>query len=451
VKEYKPYIQLIPEKILEILPDIASYFQHIHGYSLDNLKEIISIVAYHIRKDNEDGTPLKMVYMRELVPQAGDYLKIFIELQIFERTGNAIKGVSSYKYRFTEQYQSKFCFIPLTNAKLLNRIRKHRTSMRKRNSKMYPHQNKFIRNMTIEPEALEFAKEIYTNKINELYESVSTVALDAKQQKDYQEKITKIEKRYNYSVASISKIMFEPPYMTVDKTSGRYHSNLTSLPKELRQFVRIYGKRLSNVDVKNCHPYLSTLLLTNPGKVAEFTKNPNFSMLLTTLQVSQTEDVKRYVSLVVKGELYEYLISEFESRGYKFKGVNFDEKREEVKKKLLQILYDKNIRNPNCRRIFAELFPEVHKVFSIVRGDEKSRDKFHNYKRFAILLQRIESYLILNKVLGKINKEHPDVIAVTVHDSIMTDTDTDHIEIVQQIMWNELEKFVGFAPKLKVE
>lgn len=426
-------------------------FEHIYGFSIDNLIQIISTVAYHIRKNKEEWTPLKAEYFRAIVPQADQYTKILRELDIIERSGNPKKGERSYNYRFTEGHQSKFIQLPFTNPKIINRIKKHQTAMRKRNSKMYPFQNKYIRQMTIEPEALQFAYQIYTDNLHSLYNFTSTYAMDIKRQKYFEKEEKKITRRYNYSVALILKIMYEPPKMTVDSTSGRYHSNLTNLPKELRQFIRINGKRLVNLDVKNSQPYLSTLILTDPRKVAEFTKNPHFSMLLRSLHVIHTEDIERYVSLVIQGRLYEYLISEYESRGFAFRSTDFKEKRNQMKKLVLQIIYDKNVRNPKCRRIFAELFPEVHRVFSIVRGDVKTEDKFQNYKRFAILLQRIESRLILNRVLGRLSIEHPDVIAVTVHDSVMTVADEEHVRIVHRMMEEELQKFVGFPPTLKFE
>lgn len=93
------------------------------------------------------------------------------------------------------------------------------------------------------------------------------------------------------------------------------------------------------------------------------------------------------------------------------------------------------------RTIFAELFPEVHRVFSLIRGNE--------HERFPILLQKIESHLILGEILKRINKEHPGVITVTIHDSIMTGLD--HVELVKKIMGEELTRYMGYPPRLNVE
>jgi hypothetical protein len=106
--------------------------------------------------------------------------------------------------------------------------------------------------------------------------------------------------------------------------------------------------------------------------------------------------------------------------------------------------------NRKCRQIFIKSFPTVHKIFSKVRGHEKG-DKFNNYKRFAILLQRIESYLMLDVILKRIYKELPDTIAITIHDSIMTGILTNNVEAVRKIMADELTFFVGFRPQIKIE
>jgi len=255
--------------------------------------------------------------------------------------------------------------------------------------------------------------------------------------------------QFNYAYSSATRIETGDIYYTVDSTSGRYHSNLTNLPRTCRPFVRINGQQLTNIDVKNCQPYLSTLIFTDPGRIADFAKNQPFARILRNLHVEQAEDIKRYISLVVAGELYEYLIVEFEKRGYDFKTIIFAEKRNKVKKLLLQILFDRNVHMSRPRRFFMELFPEVHRIFSIVRGNEKG-DKFKSYERFAILLQTVEAHIILKVILPRINIEHPEIIAVTIHDSIMTGIYTDHIQIVKNTMEQELQRLVGYKPTIKI-
>jgi hypothetical protein len=394
----------------------------IKGFSPDCLKEVISILSCHIRE--EDGSaPLLMEYIKKLVPQGDKYLSGLIELGIIERSGQYIPGSTSYKYNFASDYQSKYLSFVLDNAKLIRRIEKVYNYLKKQPNKLirnHSEQIRFLNKLTIEAGYKEY--------------------LDSNYSADTEQ--------FNLIAASATRIINKDITYSVDKTSGRFHSNLTNMAKGLRPFVRINGEPLINIDIKNSQPYLSTIILTNPSKVSWLTKNPAFALLLQSLKVSLNQDVKDYVSLVVSGQLYEYLMQEF-SNG----GLNLT--REETKCQVLRILFARNRMpkdeiNRKCRKIFKNKFPTVHGIFSKVRGQERG-DKFSNFKRFAILLQRIEAYLMLDVILKRIYKELPDTIAVTIHDSIMTGILTNNVQAVRKIMAEELTFFAGLPPTIKIE
>ena len=118
----RTYYQLMPEKVKEALPTIEGLIgPDIKGFCPDYLKEVISIVARHVRKE-EEAAPLQMLYIKRLVPQGAVYLKALIDLGIIERTGYYTPGQVAYKYNFTREYDSKFVTSSLTNAKLIRRI-----------------------------------------------------------------------------------------------------------------------------------------------------------------------------------------------------------------------------------------------------------------------------------------------------------------------------------------
>lgn len=419
----KNYYQLIPEKVfqnLEVIDDLLK--PDIKGYSIDNLKEIISIIACHIQKSN--GTaPLKMEYIKKLVPQGDRYLKGLMEIGIVQRSGYAIKGQSAFKYCFTPEYHSKYVSLPLDNAKLKRRIELRKVGFRKEASlsiRTHVDQVKYLKKLTIVDEYEEFLKANY---------SLGT-------------------DQYNAIEASAKRIKNGDIFWTVDCTSGRFHSNVTNIAKGLRSYLRIKGEPLVNIDIKNSQPYLSTILLTDPGKVAWMTKNPAFALLLQSLKVSSNHDVKKYIEFVISGTLYEYLMQEFAKEGLPLT-------RNETKQQVLRILFARNRTpkdeiNNQCREIFKDRFPTVHRIFSKVRGSEKG-DRFSNYKRFAILLQRIESYLILDVILKRIYRELPGTIAITVHDSIMTGVLTNNVKAVTKIIIEELTFFVGHRPQINLE
>lgn len=419
----KEYFQLIPEKIIQSIAGIERKIQpKIKGYCSDNLKEVISIVACHVRKD-KGSSQLQMTYIKNLVPQGDKYLIGLIDLNIIQRSGFPVKGQSSYQYNFTPEYLSKYISLPLRNAKLILRIEQARTKYIKvaaKSIRSRSEQTKYLKQLTIAPEYNEYIKSHYFPETDQL----------------------------NSVVRSATRIINSDIFYSIDSTSGRFHSNITNMAKGLRPFLRINGEPLVNLDIKNSQPFLSTILLTDPGKISYMTKIPAFALLLQTLKVSLSQDVKKYISLVASGQLYEYLMSEFSKEGLTLT-------RDETKVQVLRILFARNRMpqnetNRKARQIFKDRFPKVHRIFSKVRGSAKG-DKFTNFKRFAILLQRIESYLILDVILKRIYKELPGTIAVTVHDSIMTGILTNNVEAVRQIMIDELTFFVGFRPKITFE
>ena len=412
------YYQLIPEKVFKSLNTIEDLLRPgIKGFSIDNLKEIISIVACHVRKEGEPAQ-LQIDYIKKLVPQGDKYLLKLIDLGIIERSGNAVKGQTSYKYNFSPEYQSKYVSFPLNNASLIRRIEKAQETFRKEAAKSirgHSEQTTYLRQLTISDGYNEFINSNYTSETDQ----------------------------FNSIAGSATRIINRDIFYSIDNTSGRFHSNITNMAKGLRPFLRIKGESLVNIDIKNSQPYLSTIILTDPGKVSNMTKNPGFALLLQNLKYKDNQDVKKYIFLVASGQFYEYLMTEFSLN------------RDETKRQVLRILFARNRMpkddiNKKCRQIFKDSFPTVHRIFSKVRGHEKG-DRFSNYKRFAILLQRIESYLMLDIILKRIYKELPGTIAVTVHDSIMTGILTNNVEAVRKIIIDELTSFVGFQPQIKIE
>lgn len=413
----------MPEKIKEALPTIEAIIApEIKGYSRDCLKEVISIVACHVRKD-EEATPLKMTYIKKLVPQGDKYLTALIDLGIIERSGYYTPGQVAYQYSFTPEYNSKYIPSGLYNAKLINRIMLVWEELEQEAAKTvrgHMKQLKFLKQLTIEPGFMNF--------INENYQSDT----DA----------------YNKVLGSATRILNGDIKCRRDDTSGRFHSNVTNCPKGFRPYLRVNGEPLVNIDVKSCQPYLSTVILTDPLKASTFTENPAFAMVLQTLKVSHRQDVKNYISYIINGNFYEYLMSEFAREG-----LHLD--RTETKKQVLRILFARNRlpkdeANRKARKVFIKCFPTVHRIFSKVRGSEKG-DRFNSFKRFAVLLQKMESYLMLDVVLKRIYRELPGVVAITIHDSIMTGVLTNNVEAVRNILIEELTNFVGFRPNVTIE
>ena len=167
----RKYLQIIPEKVCQDLPIIEDLLKpEIKGFSLDNLKEVISVVACHVRED-DNRTPLKMIYIKELIPQGDKYLLSLIDLGIIQRSGYAIKGKTSYKYSIASEYHSKYILMPLNNAKLIRRIEKAQEKLRKEIAKSvrsHSEQVRFLKQLSVKEEYKEFIESNYTSETDQV-------------------------------------------------------------------------------------------------------------------------------------------------------------------------------------------------------------------------------------------------------------------------------------------
>ena len=106
-------------------------------------------------------------------------------------------------------------------------------------------------------------------------------------------------------------------------------------------------------------------------------------------------------------------------------------------------MFDKNHHTSRERKIFRELFPNVEKAFSVLR--------MNNYTDFVNSLTRMETHVILDKVLEYLNTAYPDMVATQIYDNITTTLATDDIEKATEVLTAELTNFIGIPPTLKYE
>lgn len=263
--------------------------------------------------------------------------------------------------------------------------------------------------------------------------------------------------QYNSAFVNVAKISRSSRFfLNIDEFGYRLHSPLTNIRSALRNLLTYNGLQLASVDINNSQPYLSTLLfnpsfwdltdtidvLTHNSIGMEYTDifsnlslTNSFIMLCKKMRTCINSDVHRYTKLVASGKFYEYLA---EKTGT---GVT---DRSKLKAAIFQVLFTDNryigqeLAAP--KRKFQELFPDVYKLFSLIKRKEKST--------LPKLLQRIESHIILLVVTKRIAKEKPNLPIFTIHDSIVTIQGCEHY--VETIMGEEMTKILGFPPKMTV-
>ncbi|MFC5193628.1 hypothetical protein ACFPIK_17780 [Algoriphagus aquatilis] len=282
---------------------------------------------------------------------------------------------------------------------------------------------------------------------------------------------------------AIEKIYNKEYRFSIDDNVGRFHSNLTNLKSELRNFLTWKGQKLVSVDIKNSQPLLSLMLLdkswylessgsftlsqfptihnplvtpTNPlGSLSLISPSSPFYfvtciMSVEFLQHNEYQDIVKYKNIVNSGEFYKKMHLEI------FKDTRpFDKAK--MKEMTFQVFYSDNKffhqdgswkdpktkKRPDAKpkRLFEAAFPTLAKVFRAYKEKDNN-----NLPR---LLQQIESTLVLKHIVPRIASERPDLPIFTIHDSLVTTVGNE--AYVERIMREEIERLTGLQPRFGIE
>lgn len=275
----------------------------------------------------------------------------------------------------------------------------------------------------------------------------------------------------------------------VDTTTGRFHSPLVRLKRELRPTVTYGGKRLVSVDIKNSQPVLMLGLL-NP-KVLPYNNlsekvyhyNPELEAYLRTTNHTYTlnytynstntskerqykyserredrggimlvdfisqrfhaPDVQLYIEWVTSGTFYDHFGDEIAPYlDIKKHGT----KRDATKKVTYQILFGSVNNTSEPAKIFRRMFPTISEILGVTKhGDTKNRA----YRTPSCALQAFEADIVLNQCCRIISEERPDLPIFTIHDCIVTVQGEEGY--VKSVMEKQIEKMIGYTPTLKCE
>ncbi len=245
----------------------------------------------------------------------------------------------------------------------------------------------------------------------------------------------------------------------------RFYNPITNLKKELRQFLTYDGQQLVELDFKNCQPFFVTNLFNssfwepNNSKNEEKLKlerlnkeiykevvNSKYYKDIITLRKSLETftgkglDINKYSELVVGGGFYEYIQEHFESL--------YPDRfscRKKVKQEVLRIFYVENRKTElefykPCQT-FQTHFPNVYALFWLIKEIQ------NNF--LPIILQRIESFLVLDVICKRISLLHPQIPIFTIHDSIITTKGNEGN--IKEIMRSEIKNWTGNELKVEFE
>jgi hypothetical protein len=286
-----------------------------------------------------------------------------------------------------------------------------------------------------------------------------------------------LESIFNYFgriVLIIDDIENSRYHLSISPTNHRFHSNLTSLPKIIRHFLLIDRSPIGEVDIMSSQPYILSTILNDPfynsmGKgynlhniYEELEKemksslktvipsnkkeNPHY-VLGTYLGQKQFESIVEFSQYDFTSDFYEHLLNKGLSSHPEFihSSKVFEKGREYIKKYFIRNLFNKN-ENERGRNLVGELIKRTYPGLLTYSDDV---NYYYPTNNLPLLLQRIESYLVLNRVCKYIHLNHPTVPFFTIHDCIITTHS--NIKLVKDVSYELISKItgksVGLTPK----
>lgn len=186
---------------------------------------------------------------------------------------------------------------------------------------------------------------------------------------------------------------------------GRFHCPLTRMSKEFRPGLLLDGRRLVEVDIVNSQPFFLALLIRLFQRRAR-SSAADLSRLFAAISPHIPEQLKAsgkgngqgrymcekniesYQQLTSSGQFYEAMAKTAEAD------------REQVKKAVFRdVLFGRNqIDNP-LKRSFTCEFPAVAEFVAVAKQED--------YCKLAHMLQRLESYVVIDQICGRLMRDCP--------------------------------------------
>jgi hypothetical protein len=462
----------IPKKLSVHLPEnlyLEELFENNppdFEYEIDWFKYFIDFIYYmqSKHKDNElEYVPFYSPLMQRRNRQYNKYIKYLLENKVFIGRGyywegDILKGNGYYKvgqesksYKFTYEYNTPCQMTFIENPKVIKKILKY--------IELPDDEQAYEKLIDYSVEDLEYLSKWFNEGLEIDYIGVYSY-LDELREKEANHYLDKHKAmvKYNSRKRVVDKILRKDFYWnTVDDKAGRFHTVLTQLKGDLRQFVTYKGQKLVSVDIKNSQPYLSTILFNRDRflKIAlpalrklnpQNFQSGNYieTQLLKFIEELPTKsDAILYRDLVISGGIYEHFGELIYYGNFLKQEEYLKDLRKIAKTKMFSAFFSPNGLKRFCKEIklFSEHFPSIYQIFSLLKTTK------HN--ALACLLQYIEAQIVLLKACKRIAIEKPFLPIFTLHDCIITIYGEE--EYVRKVLEETLFGEVGFMPTLKIE
>ena len=288
----------------------------------------------------------------------------------------------------------------------------------------------------------------------------------------------------------IEQIEESKSWYKVSSKNHRLNSSITNLPRLLRPFLLFNGKALTCVDVTSSQPYILSSIMqakfynestvgynlktiypelynelikndsidtsntgviyysSNTGYTSSFISNLSNSssfMWCNFFTAPDIDSITNYTQAPFYLDFYTDLLNRYYTYNNIPKRVAKKDDREKLKGTMMYVLFDENKghRNNNLQiQMFQTVYP----------GVEKWLNQIHSLigkKRFSYLLQRAESYLLLNVICREFNELHPTAPLITIHDGLFTTKD--YVRNLNGFVLRRLREITGIIAGCKTK
>lgn len=438
------------------------FFRDFKAYYILHL--LSSIPSRNSDLITEDGfipihTPTLQKHMRDYHL----YMDYLVNTGVLVCNGHYTPGIVSLGYKWASQYESSvYRDVEILISDYTKDSQRDNTADRYN----YPYLFYWYdqKKLQIDDQAYNYAESIRRMKMQDTTHESWDWNRDTRQ---YKNPFT----QYMAVLRNISKITSQDYEPHIDGNVHRLHSVLTNIQKDFRNFITYDGQQLVSIDIKNCQPYLTCLIL-NPGF---WDKNSGLPLTLYDLPDNIQElfssekllkQIKRFFTTLSESDITAYKRSVSSGMIYEEIMRIADRQRpagqplttrNNAKILMFYLLFSANRGQHddpminNLKRIFTtELYPKVAELFQVIKRNYSDCQMEDPHSRLSRLLQAIESSIILHRCCERIwdEKEH-SIPIFTIHDSIVTTLA--HQEYVNTVMIEELTQYIGMPPTLSIE
>lgn len=390
--------------------------------------KIVSVLYptnYNLHRFKENGfTHLSSKFKKRILNNEYELVRTILtqgDEPVIEIKKSYKVGGYSKLHRLTEKYRNsamaKFNFIPPKTSKVTT------------NESILDNQFK-VNELSIHSNVNEFLYNLYNSVLHNLCN---------------ENEITLLKNYIGRNLNIIDDINAGILYYNRSYSNNRFNSSITSLNKFTRPFLLVNNKTLVSVDIKSSQPYILASILDynfyndNKGQYNYYSIGPvGGSILFPRFLKGKEIGINQYCNISFEDDFYSIVLR-----------VELDREpttieRNRLKHKTMQFLFYNNSKAKEKAELnyLVKQFPQINDFICSCLNRV-------GVKRFAYLLQRAESFLVLDKVCVEFHNKHNSAPFFTIHDAVLTTKE--YATELNNIMFDQLHSITCIRPGIKLE